>query len=77
LTIGGKGLGIFRMGLEHPVSIKSEEMMEQKNNETNLSRCIGYTSQVDKERLLGGKVFNYQFLIVWVTLLFRVLPTLG
>jgi hypothetical protein len=32
-------------GLEHPMSIKREEMMEQRNNDDILFRCIGYTLQ--------------------------------
>ena len=44
-TIGGKGLGILRMGFEHPINIKREEMIVQKNSEYNLFHCIGYTPE--------------------------------
>jgi hypothetical protein len=44
--MGGKGLGILRIGLEHPMSIKGEEMMTvQKNCENTLCQRIGYTLQ--------------------------------
>jgi len=43
--MGGKGLGILRIGLEHPMSIKGEEMIVQKNSGNTLCQRIGYTLQ--------------------------------
>jgi hypothetical protein len=40
-------LGILRMGFEHPLHVRREEM---KNNGSSLRHCIGYTPQADNER---------------------------